>query len=70
MCALVPGLAGLLVLVAVELEMVPGVVWPTYHDPATVQFILVGRILPVVIWALGFVFMARFSLATTVRVAD
>ncbi|MFE4685242.1 hypothetical protein ACFRNJ_31335 [Streptomyces sp. NPDC056721] len=69
-CALVPGLAGLLVLVAVELEMVPGVVWPTYHDPATVQFILVGRILPVVIWALGFVLLARFSLATTVRVAD
>ncbi|MER6089743.1 hypothetical protein [Streptomyces bluensis] len=69
-CALVPGLAGLLVLVVIESEVVPGVVWPTYHDPATVQFILVGRILPVVIWALGFVLMTRFSLATTVRVAD
>ncbi|MFC4469606.1 hypothetical protein ACFPH6_34755 [Streptomyces xiangluensis] len=68
-CALVPGLAGLLVLVVIELEMVPGVVWPTYHDPATVQFILVGRILPVVIWALGLVLLARFSLATAVRVA-
>ncbi|MEV6699318.1 hypothetical protein AB0M68_19430 [Streptomyces sp. NPDC051453] len=69
-CALIPGLAGLLVLLVVGWEMVPGVVWPTYHDPATVQFILVGRILPVVIWALGFVLLARFSLATTVRVAD
>ncbi|MFF4053874.1 hypothetical protein ACFYZ5_45555 [Streptomyces chartreusis] len=69
-CALVPGLAGLLVLVVVELGMVPRAVWPTYHDPATVQFILVGRILPVVIWALGLVLLARFSLATAVRVAD
>ncbi|MGW0778004.1 hypothetical protein ACWD01_31160 [Streptomyces sp. NPDC002835] len=69
-CALVPGLAGLLVLVVVAMEMVPGVVWPTYHDPATVQFILVGRILPVVLWALGLVLLARFSLATAVRVAD
>jgi hypothetical protein len=69
-CVLVPALAGLLVLVLLELEMVPGVVWPTYHDPATVQFILVGRILPVVIWALGGVLLARFSLATAVRVAD
>lgn len=69
-CALVPGVAGLLVLVVIELEMVPGVVWPTYHDPATVQFIVVGRILPVVIWALGFVLLARFSLATAIRVAD
>ncbi|MFF0515512.1 hypothetical protein [Streptomyces sp. NPDC004250] len=69
-CALVPALAGLLVLVLLELEMVPGVVWPTYHDPATVQFILVGRILPVVIWALGLVLLARFSLATAARVAD
>ncbi|WP_406314065.1 hypothetical protein [Streptomyces sp. NBC_00118] len=69
-CALIPGLAGLLVLLVVGWEMVPGVVWPTYHDPATVQFILVGRILPVVIWVLGFVLLARFSLATTIRVAD
>lgn len=69
-CVLVPALAGLLVLVLLELEMVPGVVWPTYHDPATVQFILVGRILPVVLWALGGVLLARFSLATAVRVAD
>ncbi|MGI5197359.1 hypothetical protein ACQEVY_27640 [Streptomyces sp. CA-288835] len=69
-CVLVPALAGLFVLVLLELEMVPGVVWPTYHDPATVQFILVGRILPVVIWALGGVLLARFSLATAVRVAD
>lgn len=69
-CALVPGLAGLLVLVAVASDVVPGVTWPTYHDPATVQFILVGRILPVVIWTLGFVLLARFSLATTIRVAD
>ncbi|MFF4307149.1 hypothetical protein [Streptomyces sp. NPDC001601] len=69
-CVLVPALAGLLVLAAIQLEMVPGVVWPTYHDPATVQFILVGRILPVVIWALGFVLLTRFSLATAVRVAD
>ncbi|MGW4103568.1 hypothetical protein [Streptomyces sp. NPDC004976] len=68
-CALVPGLAGL-VLVAVESERVPAVTWPAYDDPATVQFILVGRILPVVIWALGFVLLARFSLATTIRVAD
>ncbi|MFF1278159.1 hypothetical protein ACFVZC_33015 [Streptomyces marokkonensis] len=69
-CALVPGLAGLLVLVVVEAERVPGVTWPAYDDPATVQFILVGRILPVVIWALGFVLLARFSLATASRVAD
>jgi hypothetical protein len=69
-CALVPGLAGLFVLVVVAMEMVPGAVWPTYHDPATVQFILVGRILPVVLWALGLVLLARFSLATAVRVAD
>ncbi|MGW4443956.1 hypothetical protein [Streptomyces sp. NPDC004682] len=69
-CALVPGLAGLLVLVAIQSEMVPGVVWPTYHDPATAQFILVGRILPVVIWALGFALLTRFSLATAVRVTD
>ncbi|GAA2984069.1 hypothetical protein GCM10020227_60990 [Streptomyces flavovirens] len=51
--ALVPGAAGLLVLAAVDREMVPGVVWPTYHEPATVQFLLVGRTLPVVIWAFG-----------------
>ncbi|MGX1267177.1 hypothetical protein [Streptomyces phaeoluteigriseus] len=70
MCALVPGLAGLLVLGVVESEMVPGLVRPTYHDPATAQFILVGRILPVVIWALGLVLLARISLATAVRVAD
>ncbi|NEB00409.1 hypothetical protein [Streptomyces sp. SID13726] len=69
-CVSVPALAGLLVLVLIELEMVPGVVWPTYHDPATVQFVLVGRILPVVIWALGFVLLARFAPATAVRVAD
>ncbi|MFD6278609.1 hypothetical protein ACFWFI_24030 [Streptomyces sp. NPDC060209] len=69
-CALVPGLAGLLVLAAVAMEMVPGVVWPTYHDPATVQFILVGRILPAVIWALGLVLLYRFGPATAVRVAD
>ncbi|WP_413760642.1 hypothetical protein [Streptomyces sp. MMBL 11-3] len=69
-CALVPGLAGLSVLVAIESDMVPGVVWPTYHDPATVQFVVVGRILPVVIWALGLVLLARLSLATAVRVAD
>ncbi|MFM9500350.1 hypothetical protein ACKI1Q_43125 [Streptomyces galilaeus] len=69
-CALVPGLVGLLVLVVVELGMVPGVVWPTYHDPATAQFVLVGRILPVVTWALGLVLLARFSLATAVQVAD
>ncbi|MER6693772.1 hypothetical protein [Streptomyces minutiscleroticus] len=70
MWALVPGLAGLFVLVAIQLEVVPGVVWPTYHEPATVQFILVGRILPVVIWALGLLLLIRFSLATAVRVAD
>ncbi|MCG7208228.1 hypothetical protein [Streptomyces arenae] len=70
LCVLVPGLAGLLVLAAIQLELVPGVVWPTYHDPATVQFVLVGRILPVVIWTLGFVLLTRFSLATAVRVAD
>lgn len=69
-CALVPGLAGLLVLAVVAMEMVPGVVWPTYHDPATVQFVLAGRILPVVIWALGLALLSRFSLATAVRVAD
>ncbi len=69
-CALVPGLAGLLVLAAVAMEAVPGIVWPTYHDPATVQFILVGRILPVVIWGLGLVLLARFAPATAVRVAD
>jgi hypothetical protein len=69
--ALVPVLAGLLVQLAVWRKMVPGVVWPTYQqESATVQFILVGRILPVVIWALGFVLLARFSLATTIRVAD
>lgn len=69
-CALVPGLAGLFVLVVVAEEMVPGVVWPTYHDPATVGFVLVGRILPGVVWALGLVLLSRFSLATAVRVAD
>ncbi|MGZ0199113.1 hypothetical protein ACNFR7_02680 [Streptomyces sp. RM1] len=69
-CALLPGLAGLLVLAAVAMEKVPGVVWPTYHEPATVQFILVGRILPAVIWALGLVLLSRFALATAVRVAD
>ncbi|MGW6054201.1 hypothetical protein [Streptomyces sp. NPDC055189] len=69
-CALGPALAGLLVLAAVDMEMVPGVVWPTYHEPATVQFILVGRILPVVIWGLGLVLLARFAPATAVRVAD
>ncbi|MEV8315039.1 hypothetical protein AB0Q95_12760 [Streptomyces sp. NPDC059900] len=69
-CALVPAVAGLLVLAAVDMEMVPGVVWPTYHEPATVQFILVGRILPVVIWVLGLVLLARFAPATAVRVAD
>ncbi|WP_422130598.1 hypothetical protein [Streptomyces misionensis] len=69
-CALFPGLTGLLVLAAVAMEKVPGVVWPTYHEPATVQFILVGRILPAVIWALGLVLLSRFALATTVRVAD
>lgn len=69
-CALVPGLAGLLVLAVVAMEMVPGVVWPTYHDPATVQFIMVGRILPVVIWAIGLVLLYRFLPATAVRVAD
>ncbi|WP_440555975.1 hypothetical protein ACSP97_36140 [Streptomyces sp. SCPE 10] len=70
LCALLPGLAGLLVLAAVAMEKVPGVVWPTYHEPATVQFILVGRILPAVIWALGLVLLSRFALATAVRVAD
>ncbi|GGV66588.1 hypothetical protein GCM10010277_74480 [Streptomyces longisporoflavus] len=69
-CALVPGLAGLLVLAAVDMELVPGVTWPTYHEPATVQFLLVGRALPVVIWVLGLVLISRFSLATAVRVAD
>ncbi|MFE6163924.1 hypothetical protein ACFQ7F_33990 [Streptomyces sp. NPDC056486] len=69
-CALVAALAGLLVLAAVDMEMVPGVVWPTYHDPATVQFILVGRVLPVVIWGLGLALLARFAPATAVRVAD
>lgn len=69
-CALVPALAGLLVLAAVAEEWVPGVVWPTYHDPATVPFILVGRVLPVVIWGLGLVLLARFAPATAVRVAD
>ncbi|AEN08069.1 MULTISPECIES: hypothetical protein [unclassified Streptomyces] len=68
--ALVPGAAGLLVLAAVDREMVPGVVWPTYHEPATLQFILVGRILPAVIWAFGLVLLSRLSLATAVRVAD
>ncbi|RII15969.1 hypothetical protein DSC45_17140 [Streptomyces sp. YIM 130001] len=69
-CALVPAIAGLFVLAAVDMELVPGVVWPTYHEPATVQFILVGRILPVVIWGLGLVVLARFGPATAVRVAD
>ncbi|MFE0537810.1 hypothetical protein ACFW20_27660 [Streptomyces nigra] len=69
-CALGPALAGLAVLVAVEEELVPGVVRPTYHDPATVQFILVGRVLPVLIWAGGVVLLGRFSLATAIRVAD
>ncbi|MFE4449257.1 hypothetical protein [Streptomyces sp. NPDC056796] len=69
-CALVPALAGLLVLAVVAMEKVPGVVWPTYHDPATVQFVLVGRILPVAIWALGLVLLYRFLPATAVRVAD
>ncbi|MFD4988180.1 hypothetical protein [Streptomyces sp. NPDC058374] len=69
-CALGPALAGLFVLAAVAMEWVPGVVWPTYHDPATVQFILVGRVLPVVIWGLGLVLLARFAPATAVRVAD
>ncbi|MFF6999593.1 hypothetical protein ACFY93_32295 [Streptomyces sp. NPDC008313] len=69
-CAVVPGLAGLLVLAVVDMELVPGVTWPTYHKPATVQFLLVGRALPVVIWTLGLVLISRFSLATAVRVAD
>ncbi|MEU6763868.1 hypothetical protein ABZ916_15260 [Streptomyces sp. NPDC046853] len=69
-CALVPAAAGLLVLAAVDMEMVPGVVWPTYHEPATAQFILVGRILPAVIWLLGLVLLARFAPATAIRVAD
>lgn len=68
--ALVPALAGLLLLVAVLSEMIPGIVWPTYHEPATPQFLLVGRVLPVVIWGLGLVLLSRFSLATAVRVAD
>ncbi|MCF2534434.1 hypothetical protein K6168_01925 [Streptomyces sp. FB2] len=69
-CAVGPALAGLAVLVAVEEELVPGMVRPTCHDPATVQFILVGRILPVLIWAGGLVLLGRFSLATAIRVAD
>jgi hypothetical protein len=69
-CALVPALAGLILLALIDMGLVPGVVWPTYHDPATVQFILVGRSLPVVIWALGYVMLGRFSLATAVRVTD
>jgi hypothetical protein len=69
-CTGVPGLAGLAVLAAVQAELVPGVVWPTYHEPATVQFLLVGRILPVVIWTLGLVLVGRLSLATAIRVAD
>ncbi|MDT6985339.1 hypothetical protein ACFSUJ_33290 [Streptomyces lusitanus] len=49
---------------------VPGVTWPTYHEPATVQFLLVGRVLPAVLWLLGLVLLARFSLAAAERVAD
>ncbi|WP_257585864.1 hypothetical protein [Streptomyces sp. NEAU-sy36] len=70
LCALFPGLAGLLVLAVIDMGMVPGVVWPTYHDPATLRFILVGRMLPVVIWALGLVLLSRFALATAIRVTD
>ncbi|SFY48398.1 hypothetical protein [Streptomyces sp. F-1] len=69
-CALLPGLAGLLVLAVVDMGMVPGVVWPTYHDPATLQFILVGRVLPIVIWVLGLVVLSRFAPATAIRVTD
>jgi hypothetical protein len=69
-CAAVPGLAGLAVPVAVRLGLVPAVEWPTYHEPATVRFVLVGRILPVLVWALGLVLLARFLPATAVRVAD
>ncbi|MGV9357493.1 hypothetical protein [Streptomyces misionensis] len=69
-CALLPGLAGLLVLAVIDMGMVPGVVWPTYHDPATLQFVLVGRMLPVVIWALGLVLLSRFAPATAIGVAD